>query len=282
MTSQNGKNAMFPYLGKLVEIKDIGPEIKLFGIELLNGGGEAFTDSKPGQFAFVSAFGVGEAPFGIASTPQRSKKVVEFAVQRLGSVTNELHQLGKGDIVGLRGPLGNSFPMEEFKGKNLVVLGGGIGAAPLRPVLHTIFDNRKDYGHLTILMASRNPSLHVFQDEYDAWQKVDDTELHLIVDEADEKWEHQVGLSTDLLKQVNPKPANTIVITCGPPVMIYFVDKMLTQMGFAPEQRYVTLEARMHCGVGKCGRCNLGEKLVCVDGPVFSMEQAGAFLESYL
>jgi len=118
MIGQNGKNAMFPYLGKLVDIKDIGPEIKLFGIELINGGGECFADCKPGQFAFVSAFGVGEAPFGIASTPQRSNKL-EFAVQRLGSVTTELHQLGEGDIVGVRGPLGNFFPMDEFKGKNL-------------------------------------------------------------------------------------------------------------------------------------------------------------------
>jgi sulfhydrogenase subunit gamma (sulfur reductase) len=281
MTQSNGHNPMMPYLGKLVSVKDMAPEIKLFEVKLLNGGGKAFGKYEPGQFAFVSAFGTGEAPFGIASTRARGKNL-QFAVQRLGSVTTELHELGEGDIVGVRGPLGNAFPMDEFKGKNILVLGGGIGGAPLRPVLHTILDNRQDYGHLIILWAARHPSLLVFQDEYDSWRETPHTELHLTVDEPDEHWEGDVGLITDLLKKVAPKATNTIAITCGPPIMIHFVDKILDELGFAPEQRYVTLEARMHCGLGKCGRCNLGEKLVCVDGPVFSMDEVGEFLDSYL
>jgi len=281
MTQSNGHNPMMPYLGKLVSVKDMAPEIKLFEIKLLNGGIKAFGKYEPGQFAFVSAFGTGEAPFGIASTSKRGKNL-QFAVQRLGSVTTELHELGEGDIVGVRGPLGNAFPMAEFMGKDILVLGGGIGGAPLRPVLHTILDNRQDYGHLTILWAARHPSLLVFQDEYDTWRNTPNTELHLTVDEPDENWEGDVGLITDLLKKVAPKAANTIAITCGPPIMIHFVDKLLDELGFAPAQHYVTLEARMHCGLGKCGRCNLGEKLVCVDGPVFSMDEVGEFLESYL
>jgi len=281
MTQSNGHNPMMPYLGKLVSVKDMAPEIKLFEVKLLNGGEKAFGKYNPGQFAFVSAFGTGEAPFGIASTSKRGKNL-QFAVQRLGSVTTELHELGEGDIVGVRGPLGNAFPMAEFMGKDILVLGGGIGGAPLRPVLHTILDNRQDYGHLTILWAARHPSLLVFQDEYDTWRNTPNTELHLTVDEPDENWEGDVGLITDLLKKVAPKAANTIAITCGPPIMIHFVDKLLDELGFAPAQHYVTLEARMHCGLGKCGRCNLGEKLVCVDGPVFSMDEVGEFLESYL
>lgn len=277
----NGHNPMLPYLGKLVQVRDLANEIKLFSVEMLDGGRQALSEYYPGQFAFLSAFGAGEAPFGIASTPQRGDRL-DFAVNRLGSVTTELHQLGEGDLVGVRGPLGNCFPMQDFQGKNLIVLGGGIGGAPLRPVIHSVLDNRADYGQLTILWAARHPSLLVFTDEYDDWRAAPDTRLHLTVDQPDEVWDHNVGLITELLEKVAPLPENAISITCGPPVMIYYVDKVLARLGFKPEQHYVTLEARMHCGIGKCGRCNLGEKLVCVDGPVFSMAEVGGLLESFL
>jgi NAD(P)H-flavin reductase len=208
--------------------------------------------------------------------------VLEFAVQRLGAVTTALHELGEGDMVGVRGPLGRAFPMEAFAGKDLLVLGGGVGGAPLRPVLHTILDNRADYGHLTILWAARHPSLLLYREEYDTWRQAASTELHLTVDEPDREWDGEVGLITELLAKVDPSPKNSVAITCGPPVMIYYADQMLAEMGFAPEQRYVTLEARMHCGLGQCGRCNLGEKLICLDGPVFSMAEVGQMAESFL
>jgi NAD(P)H-flavin reductase len=280
MENTNGTNPLIPYLGKLVAVKDLATEIKLISIEMSNGGGQAFSDYRPGQFAFLSHFGVGEAPFGIASTFLRGT-TLDFAVQRLGSVTSGLHELGEGDVVGVRGPLGNCFPMEAFKGRNLIVLGGGIGGAPLRPVIQTVLDNRPDYGAFTILWAARHPSLLVFTDEYDEWRDAPDTRLHLTVDEPDDLWDHNVGLITDLLEKVAPSPENAVAITCGPPVMIYYVDKVLRRLGFSPEQSYVTLEARMHCGLGLCGRCNLGEKLVCVDGPVFSMAEVDGLLESF-
>jgi len=288
MAEQASSNPMLPFLGRLVEVRDLAAEIKLFGVEMQNGGSEAFAGHRPGQFAFVSAFGKGEAPFGIASIPgrrspgQEEGRVLEFAVNRLGSVTTGLHELGAGDYVGVRGPMGNSFPMQDFVGKNLIVLGGGIGGAPLRPVIHSVLDRRADYGHFSILWAARHPSLLVFTDEYDDWRSAPDTDLHLTVDEPDATWDHNIGLITNLLARVAPSPENAVTITCGPPIMIYFVEKMLAEMGFAPEQCYVTLEARMHCGIGKCGRCNLGGKLVCVDGPVFTMAEVGALLESYL
>jgi NAD(P)H-flavin reductase len=283
MTDKENSNPMLPYLGKLVEVKDIATEIKLFRVEMLDGGGEAFHDYKPGQFAFVSAFGVGEAPFGIANIPKNGDHILDFAINRLGSVTTELHELEAGDTVGVRGPMGNGFPMEKFKGKNLVVIGGGIGGAPLRPVIQSVLANRKDYGYFQILWAARNPSLLVFTDEYDDWRAAPDTELHLTVDQADGSWKHGVGLITQLLERVAPSPRNTITITCGPPIMIHFVNRVLVdKLGFMPEQNYVTLEARMHCGIGKCGRCNLGTKLICVDGPVFSMAEVGTLLESFL
>jgi NAD(P)H-flavin reductase len=279
-TANVGPGLMTPHLAKLIDVQDMAPEIKLFRVELLNGGAEQFAQTKPGQFAFLSAFGVGEAPFGIASTPGRGP-TLDFAVQRLGAVTTELHRLAAGDIVGVRGPLGTPFPMEEFANKDLLILGGGIGGAPLRPVLQHVLDNRSDYGHLTILWAARQPSLLLFRDEYDGWRQAPNTSLHLTVDEADEDWDGNVGLITDLLKQIDPKPKDAIAITCGPPVMIYYADKLLRKLGFKPEQCYVTLEARMHCGVGKCGRCNLGETLICTDGPVFSMAEVDALPESF-
>jgi sulfhydrogenase subunit gamma (sulfur reductase) len=281
MTPTDHQNPMLPYLGEISQVKDLASEIKLFRVIMLNGGSQAFADYKPGQFAFVSAFGSGEAPFGIANTPQRGP-YLDFAVNRLGNVTTAMHELGVGDVVGVRGPMGNWFPMEDFKGKNLVVIGGGIGGAPLRPVIQHVLDRRADYGHLTILWAARHPSLLVFTDEYDEWNAAPDTELHLTVDNPDQEWDRNVGLITQLLEKVAPSPANTVTITCGPPIMIHFTAQLLEKMGFDPSINYVTLEARMHCGLGKCGRCNLGEKLVCVDGPVFTMQEVGGLLESFL
>ena len=275
-------NPMLPYPGKLVAVQDLAAEIKLFRVQMLNGGSEAFQTFRPGQFAFLSAFGVGEAPFGIANIP-RPDGTIDFAINRLGGVTTELHELGEGDLVGVRGPLGNSFPMEQFKGKDIIVLGGGIGGAPLRPVIQAVLAERSAYGHLDILWAARHPSLLVFTEEYDAWRAAPDTNLHLTVDQATENWPHNVGLITQLLEKLAPSPENAVCIICGPPIMIYFVKQVLVdKLDFQPEQNYVTLEARMHCGIGKCGRCNLGDKLICVDGPVFNMAEVGSLLESFM
>jgi len=275
-------NPMRPYLGRLTGVRDLATGIKLFQIELTEPEGQAaFADYKPGQFAFVSAFGAGEAPFGITSTPGRGS-FLEFAVNALGHVTYALHSLEVGDPVGVRGPLGNWFPMDEIKGHDVVILGGGIGGAPLRPVIHTILDNRPDYGHLTILWAARSPDLLVFTDEFDDWRSAPDVEFHLTVDRGDENWTGNVGLITQLLEQVAPAVENTVTITCGPPIMIHFVFLTLQKLGFASHQMLTTLEARMHCGIGKCGRCNLGEKFICLDGPVFWQHEITGFLEGFL
>jgi NAD(P)H-flavin reductase len=275
------KNPMRPYLGTLVGIKDLATDIKLFQVELNDPQVRESFDYRPGQFAFVSAFGVGEAPFGLASICSRGP-LLEFAINKIGTVTAALHAMEEGEIVGVRGPLGNWFPMDEFKGQNIIVLGGGIGGAPLRPVIHTVLDHRADYGKLTILWAARNPSLLIFTDEYNTWRAAPDTELHLTVDEGDEEWTGNVGLITQLLEQVAPSPENAVTITCGPPIMIHFVMLTLGRLGFTRQQMIVTLEAKMKCGIGKCGRCNLGEKFVCVDGPVFSFDEVAGFLESFL
>jgi NAD(P)H-flavin reductase len=276
------RNPMRPYLGRLAGVRDIATGIKLFQLEMSNvDGREAFASYEPGQFAFVSAFGAGEAPFGITSTPGRGP-LVEFAVSALGHVTNTLHALEVGDPVGVRGPMGNWFPMDQIRGHDVVILGGGIGGAPLRPVVHTIIDNRSDYGHVTILWAARSPDLLVFTDEFDDWGAVPDLDFHVTVDRGDEGWTGNVGLITQLLEQVDPPRENAITITCGPPIMIHFAFLTLQKLGFSPDQSLTTLEARMHCGIGKCGRCNMGEKFVCTDGPVFWQSEIATFLEGLL
>jgi sulfhydrogenase subunit gamma (sulfur reductase) len=274
-------NPMEPDLATITGIRDLATGIKLFQVKLNDREASAAFGYAPGQFAEVSAFGVGESPFGITSTRERGE-TIEFAVNRIGTVTEALHRMDVGDVVGLRGPLGNSFPMEAFKGKDVVILGGGIGGAPLRPVIQTIIDHRADYGKLTVFWAARSPDLLVFTDEYDDWRVQPDTELHLTVDRATPDWPHREGLITTLVEAVGPSSNNAVSITCGPPIMIKFAMLTRQKLGFTSSQNWVTLEAKMKCGIGKCGRCNMGGVFVCTDGPVFCFEEVEQFLESFV
>ena len=232
---------------------------------------ESFT-YEPGQFQEVSVFGVGEATFCLTSTPTRPG-VVEFSVKQVGQVTTALHEMSPGDIVGIRGPFGNWFPYGEWKGKRLLFIGGGIGMAPLRSLLNFCLDNRADYGPIDLIYGARTPQDLCFRSEFDDWRSAPDTRVFLTVDRGDESWQGNVGFVPAYLMDLAPSPANTIAITCGPPVMIKYVLESLEKLNFAPEQIYTTLEMKMKCGIGKCGRCNIGEKFVCIDGPVFSYAQ---------
>lgn len=275
------ENPYVPYLGRLAAVETLGTGIKLFKVRFDDPAvAEAFR-YQPGQFGFLSAFGVGEAPFGITSVCGIDD-TVDFAVAKVGTVTQALHGMNQGDVVGVRGPMGNWFPMDQIQGKNVIVLGGGIGGAPLRPVVTSILHDRASYGDLTILWAARNPRLLVFTEEYETWRQAPNTALHLTVDEGDAGWTGHTGLITQLLQKVGPAPDNATVIICGPPIMIHFAIIELQKMGFASEQIITTLEAKMKCGIGKCGRCNMGEKYVCLHGPVFSHAEIKGFLESFL
>lgn len=274
-------NPYVPYLGRLADIQPLGTGIKLFKVQFEDQTVVREFTYRPGQFAFVSAFGVGEAPFGITSV-SGIDDTVDFAINKVGTVTRALHEMNVGDIVGVRGPMGNWFPLEHIKGKNVIFLGGGIGGAPLRPVITSILHDRDSYGDMTILWAARNPKLLVFTGEYDAWRQAPRTELHLTVDEGDAGWTGNVGLITELLQKVKPSPDNAAVIICGPPIMIHFAIIELQKLGFTSEQIITTLEAKMKCGIGKCGRCNMGEKYVCLHGPVFSHAEIKEFLEGFL
>jgi NAD(P)H-flavin reductase len=274
-------NPYRPYLGTLVGRKELATEITLFQIRLNDPAEREAFVYRPGQFACLSAFGVGEAPFGITSVMGHGESI-DFAISRVGTVTSALHALRPGDMVGVRGPLGNGFPLEDLRGKDVVFLGGGIGGAPLRPVITTMLDRRDEYGKLTILWAARLPSLLIFTEEYEAWQRAPKTELHLTVDQAEAGWTDNVGLITRLLAQVAPSPEKGVAIVCGPPIMIHFTILELKTLGFTADQIIVTLEAKMKCGIGKCGRCNIGEKYVCLHGPVFTYAEIAGVLESFL
>lgn len=232
---------------------------------------ETFT-YEPGQFQEVSVFGQGEATFCLTSTPTR-KGYIEFSVKKVGQVTESLHGMSPGDVVGIRGPFGNWFPYSEWKGKKLLFIGGGIGMAPLRSLLNFCLDNRSDYGPVDIIYGARSPQDFCYENEFEAWGGAPDTRLHLTVDRGDENWKGNVGFVPAFLNDLNPSPEGLIAITCGPPIMIKFVLQGLDKLGFAPPQIYTTLEMKMKCGIGKCGRCNIGDKFVCIDGPVFSYAQ---------
>ena len=274
-------NPFVPYLARLTEVRDLATGIKLFRCRFLGEEPPPFHYS-PGQFGFLSAFGVGESPFGLAISEARGAGHVEFAVQRIGTVTDALHELRPGDVVGVRGPMGNGFPMDELKGfKRIVILGGGIGLAPLRPLIQEMLDDRAAYGELEIFCAARSPDLLCFRDEYAQWAESSRTTVHVTVDQGNDAWTGNVGLITQLLANVAPKPDDAVAITCGPPIMIKFVLKELDKLGFGPDQVITTLESKMKCGLGKCGRCNVGEQYVCVDGPVFRYDQIQQFLEAF-
>jgi len=273
---------MVPYLASIEQVVVLTPDTKLFRLRLLDSAvADAFT-YKVGQFALVSVFGVGEAAFDISSLC-RPGAPLEFAVRRVGTLTAALHELEEGAVVGVRGPFGNFFPMEEYEGKRLLIIGGGSGMAPLRSVVNYVVDpeRRHRYGQLYIIHGARTPSDLVFADEFPIWSNSPDPRLELTVDRAAEGWEGRVALIPDVVRELKPTAADTVAIVCGPPIMIKFTLQALKALGFADEQIVGTMETKMKCGLGKCGRCNVGDKYVCLDGPVFTFAQIGRFLETF-
>lgn len=227
---------------------------------------------EPGQVGQLSVFGVGESTFVINSPPTRME-YLQFSVMKAGENTSALHGIQPGDTIGVRAPLGNHFPYNDMKGKDIVFIGGGIGMAPLRTLLLFMLDNRKDYGRISVLYGARSPQDLAFAEDRADWLQRGDLDCVLTIDNPAEGWEHQVGLIPNVLLEMAPGADNCVAITCGPPIMIKFTLQALEKLGFKPDQIVTTLEKRMKCGVGICGRCNIGGKYVCIDGPVFTLEQ---------
>jgi len=261
------KNPYVPQPATIKEVKKETSDVVTLKFSLDSGN----LNYKPGQFLEVSVFGVGEAPISIASTP--NQKEMELSVKKVGSVTSELHKLSVGDKIWIRGPYGNGFPIEKLRGKDVIFVGGGIGLPPLRSLINYMLNNRKDFGKLYILYGARTPVDLVFRDELEVWRTGKNVEVHLTVDKAVEGWTGHVGVVPNLLKKIKPDIKKTYAVICGPEIMIKFTVKALLEMGFPENQIIFTLERMMKCGIGKCGRCNIGSKYVCIDGPVFSYDE---------
>ena len=271
---------IIPMLGVVTEIRTDTPDIKTFRVEAI-GGGKCF-EHKPGQCAMLSIPGVGEAMFSITSSPTL-KEYQEFSIKKCGCLTSWLHLMDVGQQITIRGPYGNPFPVDtELKGKDLLFIAGGVGLAPLHSVINYCLAKRENYGKIDVVYGSRSKDdlldLHEIQTE---WMKPEnDLSVHLTIDRAKEGWDGHVAFVPTYVKELGFDPNKTVLV-CGPPIMIKFVLQALEELGFQRNQIYTTMELRMKCGIGKCGRCNIGDKYVCKDGPVFRFDQLGELPNEY-
>ena len=275
-------NIYRPYLMTVAEIGDETPDVRTLKLEFKDPGVARAFAFKAGQFGEYSVFGQGECVFTLANSPTRND-YVECSFKLMGKVTWALRQVEVGNSVGFRGPYGNYFPLDEMRGQNLLFVGGGIGMAPLRGIIDYCLDNQANFGAITILNGARTVADIVYKQEMQRWADVPGVQTVRAVDPGGETpdWDGEIGLIPHVLERINPQPANTPVITCGPPIMIKFTLEALDRLGFAKEQILTTLENKMKCGLGKCGRCNIGKQYVCLEGPVFTAAQLAALPKEY-
>lgn len=270
---------LVPMVGVITDIKSQTPDVKTFRV--VGTDGKKLFEHMPGQCAMLCVPGVGEAMFSITSSPT-NKEYQEFSIKRCGTLTDYLHTMEVGDQITVRGPYGNSFPVETaLKGQNLLFIAGGIGLAPLRSVINYTLDKRGNYGSIDILYGSRSMEDLVGLDEIqDVWAKTEGVDVHLTIDRPQPEWDGNVGFVPAYLKELEFSTDKTVLV-CGPPIMIKFVLAALQEMGFEKTQVFTTLELRMKCGIGKCGRCNIGSKYVCKDGPVFRCDEIDELPDEY-
>ena len=276
-----------PYLPYPVRISDIRLEtednmLRSFELEFLHEkDAKAFT-YQPGQFAELSVPGAGESPIGIASSPTEGNKLL-FTVFKAGTVTSRLHAMNVGDIMGVRGPLGNHYPLNENEGKNLLIVAGGYAVTTLRSTMIWLQNeaNRSRFGDITFIYGARTPGMRLFKEELEAWQQRSDIDCHITIDFEHSGWDGHVGFVPAIVEKITPKPDNAIALVCGPPIMIKFTQPVLDSLGWKHDQIFLSLENRMKCGIGICGRCNVGHQYVCKDGPVFTKKELDQLPNEY-
>jgi NAD(P)H-flavin reductase len=277
-----------PYLPYPVRIDSVITEtedrnLKTFTLVFINAEDERKFEYIAGQFGMLSIAGLGEIPIGIASSPTE-KGFVKFTVNKVGKVTTYLHNMEAGEIMGVRGPMGNSYPWDLLRGSNVVIIGGGFAFTTLRSSIVYMIDpkNRSKFGNIDVVYGARSPGLLLYKDELAEWEKRSDINMHITVDGTnDPNWKYNVGFVPTVTKQKAPSAENAYAIICGPPIMIKFTLPVLTELGFPPERIISSLEMRMKCGIGICGRCNIGTEYVCKDGPVFTLEQLAGLPAEY-
>lgn len=270
---------LIPSVAVITDVRTDTPDVKTFRV--LTPDGKKPFEHMPGQCAMLSIPGVGEALFSITSSPS-NREYMEFSIKKCGCLTSWIHMLEPGQQITIRGPYGNGFPVEtELRGKDLLFIAGGIGLAPLRSVINYCLDNRENYGKLQIIYGSRSKDdLVDYQEIIDEWMKAENVEVNLTIDREQEGWDGHVGFVPNYVKELSPDLGMTVLM-CGPPIMIKFSLAGLKELGFTDTQVYTTMELRMKCGIGKCGRCNIGNKYVCKDGPVFRFDELGELPDEY-
>ena len=270
---------LIPKVGVVTDIRKDTPDVKTFRV--VGTDGKKLFKHMPGQCAMVSIPGVGECMFSITSSPT-NEEYMEFSIKKCGCVTEVIHALEVGAQITVRGPYGKNFPVEEdFKGKDLLFIAGGIGLAPLRSVINYVRHYRENYGKVVIVYGARSKDDLVDIEEIQTeWMNEPNTEVYLTIDRPQDDWDGHVGFVPAYVKELGLNPNMTAVL-CGPPIMIKFTLAGLLELGFDKSNVFTTLELRMKCGVGKCGRCNVGDKFVCKDGPVFRMTELDELPNEY-
>ena len=273
------RDPLIPMVGVVTDVRTDTPDVKTFRVVGLDG--KKPFEHIPGQCAMLSMPGIGEALFSITSSPT-NEEYLEFSIKKCGCVTTWIHEIEPGQQVTLRGPYGNGFPVDtELRGKDLLIIAGGIGLAPVRSVINYVRANRQNYGALDIVYGSRSKEdLVDYQEILDEWMAEDGINVHLTIDREQPDWDGHVGFVPNYVKELNFDTSKTVVM-CGPPIMIKFTLAGLEELGFRRDQVYTTFELKMKCALGKCGRCNIGDKYVCKDGPVFRLDQMEELPDEY-
>jgi len=262
-------------------IRDVSketPDTFTLGIKPEKGSmGEPF---RPGQFSMLWVFGVGELPISISGDPGERDKLV-YTVRSVGQATNALVTRGVGDVIGVRGPFGTGWPVEAARGRDVIVVAGGIGLAPLRPVIYEVLNHRKDYGRLVVMYGARSPRDLLYRKELAAWARQRETQVIVTVDYGGMSWRGHVGVVTTLFKYARLKPSRSIAMVCGPEIMMRFVTRELETHGLSRNDIYLSMERNMKCAVGFCGHCQYGPHFICKEGPVFPYEEIRTLLDKY-
>ena len=266
------KNHLMPEIATIKKIIQETPNIVSLQVALDDNEAMKNFSFEPGQVAQISVFGFGESTFVINSTPS-NKDYLQFSIMKSGVNTTAIHNLSEGEKVGIRAPLGNSFPYKRMEGKNILFIGGGIGMAPLRPLIFHALENKEKYMDLTLLCAAKSPDDFCFKYDLEEWSKSKDIALTQTIDNSCYGWDKEVGLCPNVLEKMYPSHQNTVAVLCGPPIMMKFATFKLLDLGFKDANIYLSMEKNMSCGIGKCGHCRIGPYYACKDGPVFTYDK---------